>query len=146
MARAAAALADFEGAGRRFERLGTTAAGALVVDDYAHHPTEVARDDRRRAHARAAPRRRALPAAPVLAHAARGAARSARRSPQADLAVVLDIYPARESAEDYPGVTGLLVAEAAADAAGGKRVVWMRTHAARRVVPARASCGPATCC
>ena len=32
---------------------------------------------------------------------------------------MLDIYPARERAEDFPGVTGLLVAEAAADAAGG---------------------------
>ena len=41
-AAAASALADFAGAGRRFERLGTTASGALVVDDYAHHPTEVA--------------------------------------------------------------------------------------------------------
>src|SRR5829696_8797956 len=41
LAQAAAALADFAGAGRRFERLGTAAAGALVVDDYAHHPTEV---------------------------------------------------------------------------------------------------------
>ena len=35
------ALADFQGAGRRFEALGATRAGALVVDDYAHHPTEV---------------------------------------------------------------------------------------------------------
>ena len=34
--------ADFTGAGRRFERLGETASGAVVVDDYAHHPTEVA--------------------------------------------------------------------------------------------------------
>src|SRR5262245_15403403 len=41
LATAAAALTDFAGAGRRFERLGTTEAGALVVDDYAHHPTEV---------------------------------------------------------------------------------------------------------
>ncbi len=43
---------------------------------------------------------------------------------------MLDVYPARERAEDFPGVTGLLVAEAAADAGGGKRVAWMRTHAA----------------
>ena len=48
----------------------------------------------------------------------------------ADLAVVLDVYPARERAEDFPGVTGLLVAEATADAGDGKRVAWMRTHAA----------------
>src|SRR3954469_199428 len=39
---AVAALADFAGAGRRFERLGTTPSGAVVIDDYAHHPTEVA--------------------------------------------------------------------------------------------------------
>ena len=43
--------------------------------------------------------------------------------------MILDIYPAREAAEDYPGVTGLLVAEAAADAGNGKRVAWMRDHA-----------------
>ncbi len=34
--------------------------------------------------------------------------------------VVLDVYPARERAEDLPGVSGLLVAEAAADAAAGQ--------------------------
>ena len=42
---------------------------------------------------------------------------------------MLDIYPARERAEDFPGVTGLLVAQAAADAAGGKRVAWLPTLA-----------------
>ena len=35
------ALIDFTGAGRRFETLGETASGAVVIDDYAHHPTEV---------------------------------------------------------------------------------------------------------
>src|SRR5690348_16815189 len=37
---ALAALADFSGVGRRFERVGE-ARGVTVVDDYAHHPTEV---------------------------------------------------------------------------------------------------------
>lgn len=37
-----AALATFQGAGRRFERVGMTGSGALIVDDYAHHPTEIA--------------------------------------------------------------------------------------------------------
>jgi UDP-N-acetylmuramate--alanine ligase len=36
----ASACASFKGASRRFEILGT-AAGITVVDDYAHHPTEV---------------------------------------------------------------------------------------------------------
>jgi UDP-N-acetylmuramate--alanine ligase len=39
--------------------------------------------------------------------------------------VVLDVYPARERAEDFPGVSGLLVAEAAADAGDGRAVAWM---------------------
>ncbi len=34
-------IASFGGAGRRFEKLGT-AAGITFVDDYAHHPTEIA--------------------------------------------------------------------------------------------------------
>jgi UDP-N-acetylmuramate--alanine ligase len=123
-AAAAAALADFTGAGRRFERLGTTAAGALVVDDYAHHPTEV------RATIEAA---RTLGAKRIVAafqphlfsrtlHAARefGAALAL-----ADVVVVLDIYPARERPEDFPGVTGHLVAAAAADSAHGRPVAWL---------------------
>ena len=43
----------------------------------------------------------------------------------ADLVVVLDVYPARERAEDFPGVTGLSVAGAAADAAHGRPVWWL---------------------
>ena len=123
-AAAAAALRDFQGAGRRFERLGTTPHGALVVDDYAHHPTEVAAT---LAAARTlAPRRVLAVFQPHLfsrtAHTATefGAALAA-----ADEVVVLEIYPARERAEDFPGVTGLLVAEAAADAAGGRTVAWL---------------------
>jgi UDP-N-acetylenolpyruvoylglucosamine reductase len=37
---AAAALATFQGVGRRFETKGE-AGGVLVIDDYAHHPTEI---------------------------------------------------------------------------------------------------------
>ena len=40
-ARVAAALGGFHGAERRFERHGE-AGGVLVVDDYGHHPTEIA--------------------------------------------------------------------------------------------------------
>lgn len=35
-----AGLAEFKGMGRRFERVGTYQ-GAIVIDDYAHHPTEI---------------------------------------------------------------------------------------------------------
>jgi UDP-N-acetylmuramate--alanine ligase len=129
VAKAVAALASFEGAGRRFERLGTTTSGALVVDDYAHHPTEVrATIDAART---LAPRRVIACFQPHLySRTQREAGAFGAALAEADLAVLLDVYPAREAAEDFPGVTGLLVAEAAADAAGGKRVAWMRTHAA----------------
>jgi UDP-N-acetylmuramate--alanine ligase len=121
---AAGALADFAGAGRRFERLGTTPAGAIVVDDYAHHPTEVRATI---AAARTlAPRRVIAVFQPHLFSRTRhqwrefGAALAL-----ADAVVVLDVYPARERAADFPGVTGRLVAAAAADSAGGRRVAWL---------------------
>ena len=63
----------------------------------------------------------------------------------ADVVVVLDVYPARERAEDFPGVSGLLVAEAAADAAGGRPVWWLPRAGRRRAHAARASCARATC-
>lgn len=34
-------LKNFTGTWRRFEKIGETAAGALVYDDYGHHPTEI---------------------------------------------------------------------------------------------------------
>jgi UDP-N-acetylmuramate--alanine ligase len=121
---AAATLADFRGARRRFELLGTTAAKVPVYDDYAHHPTEVA------ATIAAA---RTLAAARVVAvfqphlysrtrALARGFGRALAR---ADISVVLAVYPARERAEDFPGVDGHLIAECAADAAEGRAVAWL---------------------
>jgi UDP-N-acetylmuramate--alanine ligase len=53
------------------------------------------------------------------------------------VARLLDVYPARERAEDFPGVTGLLLAELAADAAPGKRVLWLPDFdAAERILGA----------
>ena len=128
LATAAESLRDFQGAGRRFERLGATAAGALVVDDYAHHPTEVA--------ATIAAARTLAPSRVIAAFQPHLFSRTQRQAAEfgaalatADAVVVLDIYPARERPEDFPGVTGLLVAQASADAAGGKLVAWMPTHA-----------------
>jgi UDP-N-acetylmuramate--alanine ligase len=118
------ALASFAGAARRFQLLGTSARGALVYDDYAHHPTEVA------ATLEAA---RTLPARRLVAvfqpHLYSRTALLAREFGQAlalaDIVVVLDVYPARERALDHPGVSGLMVVEATADAAKGKPVYWL---------------------
>jgi UDP-N-acetylmuramate--alanine ligase len=117
-------LAGFQGAGRRFQRLGETERGAIVYDDYAHHPTEVA------ATLRAA---RTLDHMRLVAvfqpHLYSRTALLAREFGAAlalsDVVVVLEVYPARERGEDHPGVSGLLVAEAAADAAEGRPVYWL---------------------
>jgi UDP-N-acetylmuramate--alanine ligase len=125
-AQAVAALADFAGAGRRFQELGTTAAGARVVDDYAHHPTEVAATI---AAARTrGPRRVVVVFQPHLySRTQRLAGEFGDALAGADVAAVLDVYPARERIEDFPGVSGLLVAQATADAAAGRTVLWLPT-------------------
>lgn len=135
-AKAAGALRDFAGARRRFERLGETNAGAAVYDDYAHHPTEVAVAI---AAARTlAPRRLIAVFQPHLFSRTAALRRGFGLAlADADIAAVLDIYPARERPEDFPGVTGRLVAADAADAAGGRPVAWLPTFAdARRFLEA----------
>ena len=135
-AEAGPALADFTGARRRFEAHGRTRAGAVVYDDYAHHPTEV------RATLEGArtlePARLVACFQPHLYSRTRALARDFGRAlAVADVVVVLDVYPARERAADFPGITGLLVAAAAADAAGGRPVWWLpRMHDAERMLTA----------
>jgi UDP-N-acetylmuramate--alanine ligase len=95
-----------------------------VYDDYAHHPTEV------RATLEAArtlePRRLVACFQPHLYSRTRHLARQFGEAlALADAVVVTDIYPARERAEDFPGVTGRLVAAAAAAAAHGRPVYWL---------------------
>jgi UDP-N-acetylmuramate--alanine ligase len=121
--RAVAALSRFGGAARRFQALGRGPGGALIYEDYAHHPTEISatlRGARTLAPARlVAVFQPHLFSRTVLLAREFGAALAL-----ADVVVVLDVYPARERAEDFPGVSGLLLAQAAADAAGGRPVYW----------------------
>jgi len=124
LAMAAAALRDFRGARRRFELLGTAARGAAVYDDYAHHPTEVA--------AAIAAARTLAPKRLVAVFQPHLFSRTAALGREfgcalavADVVAVLGVYPARERAEDFPGVDGRLVAAAAADVAGGRLVAWL---------------------
>jgi len=126
---ASAALEDFSGAGRRFERLGTTPSGALVVDDYAHHPTEVAAtiDAARTLGAR---RVVAVFQPHLYSRTERLAGEFGAALARADVVAVLDVYAARERAEDFPGISGLTIAEAAADAAHGRPVLWLPDFAA----------------
>jgi len=121
---AARALADFSGAGRRFERVGTTPGGAEVIDDYAHHPTEVRATLEA---ARTLGRRRVVAVFQphLFSRTRRHAVEFGAALALADVVIVTDVYPARERAEDHPGVTGRLVAASAADHAGGRLVVWL---------------------
>ena len=123
-ARAADALRDFNGARRRFELLGHTEAGVAVYDDYAHHPTEVAAAI---AAARTlAPARLVAVFQPHLYSRTQALGQAFGRAlAAADIAGVLGIYPARERAQDFPGVDGRLIAGAAADAGGGRAVAWL---------------------
>ncbi|HTA12027.1 MAG TPA: UDP-N-acetylmuramate--L-alanine ligase [Solirubrobacteraceae bacterium] len=132
---AIAALAGFTGAGRRFQALGTSAGGARVYEDYAHHPTEIAATlagARTLEHTRWGTRERLVAVfQPHLFSRTRLLAREFGAAlAGADVTVVLDVYPARERAEEHPGVSGLLIAQATADAAPGAPVYWLPTFAA----------------
>jgi UDP-N-acetylmuramate--alanine ligase len=60
----------------------------------------------------------------------------------ADVIAVLDVYPARERPEDFPGVSGRAIAAAAADAGGGRPVLWLPGFdEAKRVLPPRLADG-----
>ena len=123
-ARAIAGLAGFHGAGRRFQALGASPRGALVYDDYAHHPTEVTATLQA---ARTFPHERlvAVFQPHLFSRTALLAREFGRALALADETVVVDVYPARERAEDHPGVSGLRIAEATADAAAGRPVYWL---------------------
>ena len=119
-----AALASFPGMARRLERKGERA-GAVVYDDYAHHPTEVAAS---LAALRELPHRRLIAVfQPHLYSRTKAlSSRFGRALATADEIGLLDVYPARERpVGPLAGVSGLDVAAAAADAAPGRRVSWL---------------------
>ena len=103
---AAAKLAEFAGVRRRFDLVGE-AAGVTVVDDYAHHPTEIRATieaakalDFKRVHVLFQPHRYSR--APLFTEVLKdefGAAFDA-----ADTVTFMDVYPAGEA--PVPGVNG----------------------------------------
>jgi UDP-N-acetylmuramate--alanine ligase len=104
------ALGEFSGVVRRFETKGERG-GVLVVDDYAHHPTEIT--------ATLAAARQVFPGRRLVAlfqphlysRTRDFAAEFGRALKACDVAVVTDVYPSREA--PIAGVTGQLVADAA---------------------------------
>jgi len=117
----ASALAEFAGVFRRFEIKGETSNGILVIDDYAHHPTEI------RATLQAArngwKRRIVAVFQPHTYTRTRDFYRDFALSfDDADVIILTDVYAARELPID--GVNGGMIADAAR-AAGHRNVLYI---------------------
>ena len=132
---AATALADFAGVARRCQWVGSTRSGAQVIDDYAHHPTEVA--------ATVAAVRSFRPERLVVVLRPWGRARTRLMAADygsaltdADEVVVLDVAGGAEPGRgerdgdgqrngDVAGVTAALIVDAADTSAPGRPVHWI---------------------
>ncbi|MDF7664147.1 UDP-N-acetylmuramate--L-alanine ligase [Bifidobacterium sp. ESL0763] len=123
---AARAASTFLGASRRFEINGQ-AHGVTVVDDYAHHPTEIG--------ALLAAARRRYPSASIrVLFQPHLFSRTKFFTPQfaqalaaADQVLVAPIYPARERQEDFPDVVAANIVDAAQGLAHDPATGWMAT-------------------
>ena len=117
----AAGLSAYQGVERRYQLRGT-AGGVTVIDDYAHHPSEVRAT---LAAARPGPWRRVV--AVFQPHRYSRTAAMAddfgAAFADADRIVVTDVYGAGES--PVPGVTGKLVADAVCAAVPGRPVAYL---------------------
>jgi UDP-N-acetylmuramate--alanine ligase len=128
--RALHALSEFRGVGRRFERVGE-ARGVTVMDDYAHHPTEV--QATLAAARQAFPRRRVVAVFQphLFSRTALHGDALGRALAAADVVVVAPIYAARE--QPLPGVSAELVARGAARAGATTVAVRDRVSLTDRV-------------
>jgi UDP-N-acetylmuramate--alanine ligase len=114
-------LARFGGVRRRFE-VKARSGGVTVIEDYAHHPTEVA--------VTVAAARQTTSGRLWVVFQPHRYTRTASLAPEfgaplagADRVIVTDVYPAGEHPQ--PGVTGRIVAEAVAAAGGAVEYVPM---------------------
>jgi UDP-N-acetylmuramate--alanine ligase len=112
-------LGEFLGVDRRFQHL-CDAAGVTIIDDYAHHPTEISAT-LQAARAAYAGRRIVAAFQPHLFSRTRDfAAAFGAALSQADCVFLTDIYPARE--QPISGVSSELVSSSMKQ--GGRPVIW----------------------
>lgn len=128
---AAEGLRSFAGVGRRFERRGT-AGGVAVVDDYAHHPTEVSATLAAARSAFAGRRVVAVFQPHLYSRTAVLGREMGLALSAADLVWVTEVYAARE--EPIPGVSGRQVMEAAVGAGADARFEPDRAALTRAVL------------
>lgn len=129
----AAGIASFGGVRRRFERVGE-AGGVMIVDDYAHHPTEI--EAVLRQASRLATGRVVVVFQPHRYSRTRLLADGFGSCfTGADLLVITDVYGAGEYPE--PGITGRLVVERVLAKDPGRDVVYLpnRSELASSVAP-----------
>jgi UDP-N-acetylmuramate--alanine ligase len=125
LADAEAAIVEFRGAGRRLEPRGE-AGGVQVLDDYAHHPAELAATIS--AARELTNGRLVVLFQPHLFSRTLYLARDfAEALAAADAVCITDIYAARE--EPIPGVTGKLLVDRLCERRPGMPVGWAPTPA-----------------
>jgi UDP-N-acetylmuramate--alanine ligase len=115
------ALARFTGTGRRFEI--HEVRGRTIVDDYGHHPTEVAAALAAARERFPGRRLRVLFQPHLYSRTRHLATEFAEVLASADDVTVTDVYPAREA--PIPGVTGKLIIDALSDR--GVLAAWTPT-------------------
>jgi UDP-N-acetylmuramate--alanine ligase len=108
-ARIAAGLARFHGAKRRFEIKGTYK-GAVVVDDYAHHPTAVSETLKAAKHFAGTKKLLVVFQPHLFSRTQLLRDKFGKSFSEADEVIIADIYPSRE--KPIPGVTAMTLVEA----------------------------------
>ena len=126
----AGAIATFTGVGRRFQVVGERR-GVTVVDDYAHHPTEV--EALLRAARQAFPGRRLVVVFQphLFSRTRRFAEDFGRELARADRVLVAPVYAAREA--PIPGVDAALVSGAVNTSGGSAEPVGSLGEAVERL-------------
>ena len=137
---AAASAATFRGAARRFQVRGIVKR-VTVVDDYAHHPTEISAlmDAARRRYPKGAVRVLFQPH--LFSRTEIFAREFAEALAKADDVIVTGIFPARERQADFPQVGPRTIADRAPEEARGRFRCVDDMHVAAQMMAMRAHHG-----
>jgi UDP-N-acetylmuramate--alanine ligase len=120
-AAAARVLVEFRGAGRRLEEHGETG-GVRLLDDYAHHPAELAASLAAARELAGSGRIVVLFQPHLYSRTLHLGRELGEALAEADAAVVTEIYPARE--DPVPGVSAKLLVDRLAEVRPGMTVAW----------------------
>ncbi|MEU6123164.1 UDP-N-acetylmuramate--L-alanine ligase [Streptomyces sp. NPDC047123] len=126
----AAALKSYTGVKRRLQLKGE-AAGAQVIDSYAHHPTEMTADLEAMRSAAGDARILVLFQPHLFSRTQELGTEMGQALALADASVVLDIYPARE--DPIPGITSAVIVDAAREAGAEVTAAQDKAEAVRTI-------------